>query len=297
MKTIKETLVIAALTLPVFVSAAEGTKKAPSMSQFAVYDATLTNFPGAKFNGELNLGVLPQYWSPPVSTNDGSSLRVVSKDNSMAIQFTAFGDASEEVLTWRKDKDKKNIGALTVFKDQAVASHTYSYNGAAATLTKEVCELLRSQSNAKDLADFAEKAQTCDTFYRMKPIPANLRDALKDYKSTHDDNVRKLHSSFAKDAFPVPQAKAVAPKSAGDALGDFIASFTNGKQKGQVVTPEPHTQVKSLDLFSLKSSDADGSYRAALSDVAQKCVQFFPATAATEPTAASAKKDGAATAK
>ncbi len=296
MKAIKETLVIAALTLPVFVSAADDAKKAPSLGQFAVYDATLTEFPGAKFNGELNLGVVPQYWSPPVSADDGATQRVVSKDNSMAIQFTAFADESEEVLTWRKDKEKKNLGALTVFKKQDVASHTYSYHGSAVTLTREVCELLRSQSNAKTLNEFAEKAQTCDTFYRMKPIPANLRNALKEYKSTHDSNVRKLHSSFAKDAFPVPEAAPAAKKGAADALGDLIASFANGKQKGQEVTPEPHTQVKSLDLFSLKASETDGTYRAALSDVASKCVQFFPApqAAAAAPAAKSAKGDSTA---
>jgi hypothetical protein len=142
MNAFKETLVIAVFTLPSLLFASDGDKKSPSLSQFAVYDATLTNFPGAKFNGALELGVLPDYWSPPVSTNDGSSLRVVSKDNSMAIQFTAFAEESEEVLTWRKDRDNKSFGALTVFKNQAVASHTFSYHGSATTLTREVCDLL-----------------------------------------------------------------------------------------------------------------------------------------------------------
>lgn len=293
MKTIKETLVIAALTLPVFVHAADDAKKAPSLGQFAVYDATLTDFPGAKFNGELNLGVVPQYWSPPVSADDGATQRVVSKDNSMAIQFSAFADESEEVLTWRKDRDKKNFGALTVFKKQDVASHTYSYNGVAVTLTREVCELLRSQSNAKTLSEFAEKAQSCDSFYRMKPIPANLRNSLAGYKATHESNVRKLHSSFAKDAFPVPQAQPAPKKGASDLLGEFIESFAGGKEKGKEVTPEPHALVKSMDLFSLKASEADGSYRAALSDIAGKCVQFFPAPQSSEvaPAAKPAKGD------
>lgn len=293
MKAIKETLVIAALTLPISAFASEGPRPSPALNKFAVYDATLNGFPGARFSSNLALDVLPEYWAPAVSSDGGSTMRVFSKDNSMAVQFSLYADETDEVLTWRKDDEKKHIGALTVFKNQSVASHTYSYNGAAVTLTREACELLRSQSNAKSLSEFAEKAKSCDAFYRMKPIPTNLRNALKEYKSTHESNVRKLHSSFAKDAFPIPQAAPAPKKGTADLLGEFISGFTGGKEKGSEVTPEPHTQVKSLDLFSLKQSEGDGTYRSALADIANKCVQYFPTPQSAEvaPAAKPSKPD------
>lgn len=280
------TTLVSTLIIGTSSQASETPKTPVPFNQYTDYSRSIEGFPGIRFGPNLVPIVEDQYWLPPQSKNNGSTQTMLSKDQNYRVSLTYRENEEDDLVTWKKNPDGTENGALTVYRDRAIMSHTYSFKGNAITVTREVCNLLKSQSNAKTMSDFVEKAQTCESFYKRSDVPSLLKNAMGDYDNIHKSNVALLRRSIAKTAIKEKQAVKAEPSSS---LTNLVNAFKFGKEsESGKVTPDPRKLAESLDLFSLKSTSEDVNFRAAISSIARTCEKFYPDSAAKISTASPA---------
>lgn len=293
MKIFKETILFMAAIAPSlsYANANANGKDDATLANLSAYSESIRIVKGISFDSTLSLRPEPKFWSGPVGADGDNKLTYITKDGSMAVEFRAVSENSDEVIAKKKEKDSAKA-ILTVFRDFRAVSHTFTSGTNQYTVTPSVCVILKHQTGSDSMSELSSKAKTCSDFLKKQLIPASFADAMKDIQSIHDTNVKRLkESSVSKEAIVAPPGPAAL--STRDYMADLIATADFRKEKPR---PMPKGAV---DIFSADAFKDDVSYRAVLADVANVCATFFP-DAASVPAAATppaGNASGAATAK
>lgn len=290
MKKFKETIFFVAAIAPCFAQAAG--KNDATLADLAAYNHSIHLVTGIPFDSTLSLRPEAKFWVGPVGIAGDNKLIYGSKDATMAVEFRAISEESDEVIARKKDKDSSRA-ILTVFEKSRPVSHTFTSGSSQVTINKGVCVILMRQTDSDSMSDFSARAKTCSKFLKRQPIPKEFDGAIADLQKQHNINVNRLKESVGKDAIPAPSAKTPTKVGVRDWFADLLATSDFRKEK-----PRPMPKG-AKDIFSPDAFQDDVSYRAVLSEVADACAKFFPepdtAPAAAAPPAG--KASGAATTK
>lgn len=295
MKTLKETIVIIALALPMFASAQQG----ESFVSYTMFSESIRGLNGIHFDGKLGLGYAKDIWAEPKESDDGTKKRMISKNGKMAMEFNGLDEYRDEVITWT-NLDSTQKAAVTVFKDKRPESHTFVIGGEGFTINSHVCEILREQTGSKTMEDLAARAKTCNDFFKTKPIPSKVLENLSDLEQTHSSNLQRLRNSVAKDVFPKAEASAKpVTGSVATTLASLDAWIEDFMASSRARSETPKAMPRSAkDIFSAKTFKDGSSYRDALAGVGEACSKFYPTASPVAAAAPSAPKaSGAATRK
>ncbi len=290
MKKFKETIFFVAAIAPCFSHAA-GNNDA-TLADLAAYNHSIHLVTGIPFDATLSLRPESKFWVGPVGIAGDNKLIYGSKDATMAVEFRAISEESDEVIARKKDNNSSRA-ILTVFEKSRPVSHTFTSGPNQYTVNQGVCEILKSQTGSSSMSDFSSKAKTCSQFLKKQSISKEFEGAIADLQKQHNTNVNRLKESVGKDAIPAPAVARPTEVRRRDWLADLIATSDFRKEK-----PRPMPKG-AKDIFSPDAFQDDVSYRAVLSEVADACAKFFPepdtAPAAAAPPAG--KASGAATTK
>lgn len=283
------------LTLLVDLVMAEQ-RVAPAPAMVRAVNESLLGFPGLAFiNGEVSM--IPNSWiiqSPPITGGPGVPFvtKLTSKDGKMALEVTNIEDDLSEIVSWNGDASGGRPSAtITQFGNGTATSYTFVKHGEAYTITRNLCEVLAIQFRSRSMDEFAEKATTCDSFYKVEAVSEIHRASVGNLESIHLANIQRLRNSVAKSA--VPQTPNRQTASRVDWLRDSAASFLARGEKPKAVPKD------AKDIFDAKTYPDGVSYRAALSEIGSACSRFFPNSKASTgiPTSKPAPSTSGGTAK